>query len=863
MNKNVIVSIIVILVLLIGGYFLFNGFDSIFKNTPTGNFEFTNKSQTFSKPTLIEIDGNENLDLEFNKKDYNSIEYTLPLEEMPINYDRDITGKFGMFLTEEQKNTLFNNGVVIVEGKDEDKFEKAYDSLNNKITYRNKTTGERELDESGVPIIVTSDSVLNLFHIEFNEILKNLEITKLNDLLNDFLSKSIDETYIQYNSLQDSNLQELSKRNLAYLSVAKKLLDPDYKVYPLVEEDVKQEISRIEDHKGFYKNELFSKDCPKVCSDRLYLESIDNKCNTQVKGEVTYKGEIWLFQDLYRDVCSKKCYCEDYSQYVPRGHYTSSEQLKNYFKSMMWLGRMTFKTNGENWTKQALLLSEAVKSADVDSEWNTIYSTTSFFAGVSEDLSFYDYDMAFNNIISDGSSKEEALLDSTTFLDIQNELKEMKGPKILNNFEFDLSGSLKEMTQGMRLLGQRYAIDSQILSDMVYRNVGPNPDSKDYNKIVSNLTEDPDFYKSCENMDTNRLKYWNEVCESAIIFYCPSRDCSLLEYDDPKLQELYNTCRFMPSGVDVISALGSNKADEIIDDLNYSSYCNYSSQLQSSKNLVDSYSTDDWTKNLYNSWLWILQPVIEDKEEGYPSWMKSEEWKKKDLITALGSWAQLRHDTILYVKQSYTSAGMIASSPGPIESKYYGFVEPNPKLYFRAGKTMELLRDGLEEKELLNNELKESINSSITMMNRLEEISNKELTNQALSEKDYDYIENISDKFDAILKQLASALTIREGTPGINKEKKERMASEDDPFNTQIIADVHTEANSQKVLEVGTGKIDWIIVAHKSKDGSIGLAVGPIFSYYEFPWAMKDRLTDQKWRAEVIEDIRKPEWLYN
>jgi hypothetical protein len=75
-----------------------------------------------------------------------------------------------------------------------------------------------------------------------------------------------------------------------------------------------------------------------------------------------------------------------------------------------------------------------------------------------------------------------------------------------------------------------------------------------------------------------------------------------------------------------------------------------------------------------------------------------------------------------------------------------------------------------------------------------------------------------------------------------------------------MIADVHTDVNTQKALEVGTGYIDWIIVAHKSKDGTIGLAVGPIFSYYEFPQPMSDRLTDEKWRALLPNNPARPDW---
>jgi len=40
-------------------------------------------------------------------------------------------------------------------------------------------------------------------------------------------------------------------------------------------------------------------------------------------------------------------YAEDFSQYVPRGHYTRSETLKKYFVGMMWFGRMTFLLKGD------------------------------------------------------------------------------------------------------------------------------------------------------------------------------------------------------------------------------------------------------------------------------------------------------------------------------------------------------------------------------------------------------------------------------------------------------------------------------------------------------------------------------------
>ena len=54
---------------------------------------------------------------------------------------------------------------------------------------------------------------------------------------------------------------------------------------------------------------------------------------------------------------------EVYEQYIPRGHYTRSEDLKMYFKAMMWYGRLTFRLNDDFETQRALLVTQAVRSA--------------------------------------------------------------------------------------------------------------------------------------------------------------------------------------------------------------------------------------------------------------------------------------------------------------------------------------------------------------------------------------------------------------------------------------------------------------------------------------------------------------------
>src|SRR6185436_10824099 len=67
--------------------------------------------------------------------------------------------------------------------------------------------------------------------------------------------------------------------------------------------------------------------------------------------------------------------------------------------------------------------------------------------------------------------------------------------------------------------------------------------------------------------------------------------------------------------------------------------------------------------------------------------MRTRAWAMKSLNTQLASWTQLRHDSILYVKQSYTA---MAKCFYPA-----GYVEPLPQFWARletmARKSAELI----------------------------------------------------------------------------------------------------------------------------------------------------------------------------
>jgi len=97
-------------------------------------------------------------------------------------------------------------------------------------------------------------------------------------------------------------------------AVGSKLLDPSIETPAIVANKVDQELALIEAHQGIEKSPVMN-----IGSGQ------DTVINTPQGSQ------------------SLEALKEDYSQYIPRGHYDKTDQLKNYFKSMMWYGRLTFR----------------------------------------------------------------------------------------------------------------------------------------------------------------------------------------------------------------------------------------------------------------------------------------------------------------------------------------------------------------------------------------------------------------------------------------------------------------------------------------------------------------------------------------
>ena len=221
--------------------------------------------------------------------------------------------------------------------------------------------------------------------------------------------------------------------------------------------------------------------------------------------------------------------------------------------------------------------------------------------------------------------------------------------------------------------------------------------------------------------------------------------------------------------------------------------------------------------------------------------MTNQAWTRKDLNTVLGSWTELKHDTLLYAKQVMAEMG-----GGPPE-QIKGYVEPEPEFYARVAALIGMTRDGLLSRGLLEKSTDPTETSDYNTLNDLynlaldlKHISEKELSNTKLTNDEYDLIQYYGGR----LEHITLAASDPTGPP-------EEGNSDLNDQDAAVVADVATGIPPEiPVLEEGTGRIMELYVVVPI-DNKLVLARGGIYSQYEFTQPSSNRLTDEQWRAQI------------
>ncbi|HLP18124.1 MAG TPA: DUF3160 domain-containing protein, partial [Bacteroidota bacterium] len=458
-------------------------------------------------------------------------------------------------------------------------------------------------------------------------------------------------------------------------------------------------------------------------------------------------------------------------------------------RSMMWLGRTEMyliapvnaipeqsKKDIQRQTIDAALIAEAATGADVYASLSEIDEIIKFFVGESDNVTLPNIQTLLQ---STGTTNAAALLDTARLTVFQDTLvqKSFAFQRILSQIILSDPSSPDDIrpASSFLLLGQRFVIDSYITGSVVY-----------------------------DKIKFNNKKIW----------------------------------RPLPSSLDVLYSLGNNAAAQLLAP-ELATY-HYGSNLASLRYLVDAYEPEFWNSTLYNNWLTSIRALNPpDNRTSLPRFMQTAAWWQEKMTTQLASWAQLRHDNLLYAKQSYTG-GVSCSYP---ES----YVEPIPAFYHAVKNLASIAEEKFKTGPLATIGMQWYWASLKAYADTLGTIAQKEVSNAVLTETERDFLHHMLYLrgfcgLEYVGWYFRMFFTAEEG-----------FLKED-----RVVADVHTCPTDEFgnpvgwVLHAGTGPVNLaVITTELPGKGSVSF-IGPVLSYYEHVSTNFKRLTDEEWKTAYL-----------
>jgi hypothetical protein len=463
----------------------------------------------------------------------------------------------------------------------------------------------------------------------------------------------------------------------------------------------------------------------------------------------------------------------DYSQFTVRGHYTGNEKLSQYFKTMMWYGLSGFPIFDETKDEPEL---------DMDSLTKSMIITC---LTLINEKNFSD----FENIYT-ATALYAGMSDDLGIFEIRDLITNVYGQ----------------------------APDFNLFKDTSYQD-----------KLLEEalLLPEPKIQQKYSSVTTSTGKQFRFMGQR-------------YSFDAEVMQNLIEPfLRPVPSGLDVIASFGSLRAEELLDTYYKpkEKWAKYEEQLNEIREKQTEITDDEWKSDLYKGWLWSIKSsaVSFEDTEGMPFFMRNERWTDKNIHTALGSYAELKHDSILYMKQSGAEMG---GGPEPITP--YNYVEPNVEVYAKLKWLALNTRVQLQARNMLKDEIGLVLDQIIDIQDMLMVISKKELTNQTITKGENLELYRYGGMIDSIIQIMQ-----------MNLMRNDVDTSND--FTTALIADVSTVAPAEAggkgaYLEIGNGLPCEIYVVCQT-NGNTYLAKGVLFNYYEF--LSDKRLTNHEWQTMV------------
>lgn len=515
----------------------------------------------------------------------------------------------------------------------------------------------------------------------------------------------------------------------------------------------------------------------------------DGKYKQQILDEI---GKIERSQDSFSEFLDYRNAMFGYSLFRPRGHYTRNDSLGRYFRAMMWLQHVPFGTDKPEQLRNALILADVIgKNAELRKTYDRLFEPMTFLFGKPDNLTILQ---VYDEMQKVGLPLEKLLKNKKAMAAIRKSLYAMGESQTRIRPKFERTSRVK-----INLMPQRYTPDGEVLNEMVDALGDPSQ-------------------------------------------------------------------RPVPSGLDVFAAMNAGIAEQVLTgELRVQdAWPEYLPMLKKMKARMQEI---DWGETISNRWLSALQTlqdttyfhrfdIYDENENQMPAFMRTDQWAKKNLNTALASWAELKHDAILYAKQPVGAECGAGGPPAPVVK---GYVEPNVNFWKRAVALNIALAEFMEKYQLQTPKLLSTGERICELAEFLLRVSRKELYAwPELTDEEYNQIEIIGSTVENISLDL-----IREPDQFLDGWDNVQGADR----SIACVADVYTangDNNPNKsILYAATGPAYEIYVA-VNIDGGRYLTRGAVLSYREFQRSIDEqRLTDEEWQQLLKQqpDRGVPSWM--
>ncbi len=478
---------------------------------------------------------------------------------------------------------------------------------------------------------------------------------------------------------------------------------------------------------------------------------------------------------------------EDFSQFTPRGHYTNSEVLKRYFKAMMWLGRVD------------------LRLIETQGDGSQVFYRRQFNAAV-----------ALRELLGDAEYKLWDHIDTTIGAYVGEH--DSMTPKDLDGLMTALSvASLSESAS---------LSDQQIIDELAQGGWGAQ-------RIASRIIKKSDPSVSTLPLDRSFLVFGQRYTVDSHTFVNVTYD---------RVAD-----RLMPKPLDAaFAALGNNSALPLLSE--EFGNLSYVQGLARTRTLVDAHEAAYWEGSLYTRWLGALRSLSQKDASVPPSIPKTAAWQSRMLSAQLASWSELRHDTILYVKQSYTT-GVMCVFPD-------AYVDPYPEFYAKLGSFADAVGVVTQSLPDAAATLKTRAQAWVTnfkgVTNNLQKMAEDQLTGTAHSAELMAFI-NEAVRWDE--KPMCGGPMLSNFAGWYFRLYLNEFGSISyDP----VVADVHTQPTDAagndvgRILHVGTGAPRLMVVTTETCGGPRAY-VGMASSYGELITEQWKRLSDPEWQTSIAQ----------